>query len=225
VRTVLADARLALGDEESAILELRAAHQTFERLGAVADDRKATAALRTLAGAVDTGASDAATVQRTFMFTDIVDSTPLLEAIGDDAWLHLRRWHDETLRGLFARHRGQEVDDAGDGFFVAFDDAGQALACAVEILRTLTGHRRAHGFSPSVRVGLHAAPAIRHGTGYRGRGVHTAARIGAQAVGGEILASVETIAAAGTTLATSERREVKLKGLAAPVEVASVLWG
>lgn len=55
---MLADARLALGDEESAALELRAAHETFERLGAVVDDRKATAALRALAGAVDMGASD-----------------------------------------------------------------------------------------------------------------------------------------------------------------------
>jgi class 3 adenylate cyclase len=223
-RVALADAELALGDAESAALELRAAHQTFERLGAVADDRRAAAALRALAGTVETAASEGANVVRTFMFTDIVDSTPLLEAIGDDAWLHVRRWHDETLRGLFARHRGEEVDHAGDGFFVSFEDAAQALECAVEIQRTLTEHRRAHGFSPSVRVGLHSSAAIRRGAGYHGRGVHTAARIGAQARGGEILASAETVVEATTELPTSESRTVKLKGVAAPVDIVSVLW-
>jgi class 3 adenylate cyclase len=223
-RVLLADAQLDLGDSESAALELRAAHQTFERLGAVADDRRATAALRALAGAVDTDASDAATVVRTFMFTDIVDSTPLVEAIGDEAWVHVRRWHDETLRGLFAQHRGEEIDHAGDGFFVSFENAARALACAVEIQRTLSEHRRAHGFSPTLRVGLHACSAIRRGSGYGGKGVHTAARIGAHAGGGEILASAETFAQAATELPTSERRAVKLKGIAAPVEVAVVDW-
>ena len=223
-RVLLADGQLALGDAESAALELRAAHQTFERLGAIVDDREATTALRALAGAVDTSAAETASVVRTFMFTDIVDSTPLVEAIGDEGWLHVRRWHDETLRRLFAQHRGEEVDDAGDGFFVSFEDAGQALSCAVEIQRTLAEHRRAHGFSPSVRVGLHSASAIRRGSGYRGKGVHAAARIGAQARGGEIVASVETLDAAATGLPTLERREVKLKGIAEPVEVAAVGW-
>jgi class 3 adenylate cyclase len=223
-RLVLADAQLALGDVESAALELRAAHQTFERLGAVPDDRKAVAALRSIAGAVESAASDGAEVVRTFMFTDIVDSTPLAEAIGDEAWVHLRRWHDETLRGLFARHRGEEVDHAGDGFFVSFEDADQALSCAVEIQRTLTEHRRGHGFSPSVRIGLHTCAAIRRGSGYQGKGVHTAARIGAQAQTGEIIASTETLAGIETGLPISERRTVKLKGIAAPVELATILW-
>jgi class 3 adenylate cyclase len=223
-RHVLADAHLALGDAESAALELKAAHQTFERLGAVPDDRRVVAALRSIAGPVESAASDAAQVVRTFMFTDIVDSTPLAEAIGDDAWVHLRRWHDETLRGLFARHRGEEVDHAGDGFFVAFEDAADALSCAVEIQRMLTEHRRGHGFAPSVRIGLHTCAAIRRGSGYQGKGVHTAARIGAHARNGEVVASAETLAGIETELPISERRTVKLKGIAAPVEVAAILW-
>jgi class 3 adenylate cyclase len=42
-------------------------------------------------------------------------------ALGDEAWDHLLRWHDHTLRSLFARHGGEEVNRIGDGFFVAFD--------------------------------------------------------------------------------------------------------
>ncbi len=224
VRVLVADAQLALGDEDSAALELRAAHGTFERLGAVADDRRATATLRELTGAVEMVASDAAAVVRTFMFTDIVDSTPLVEAIGDEAWVHVQRWHDGTLRALFANHQGEEVDHAGDGFFVSFETAAQALACAVEIQRTLSEHRRAHGFSPTLRIGLHSSSAMRHGFDYHGKGVHAAARIGAHARGGEIVASVETLAHAATALPTSEPRVVQLKGIAAPVDVVTVLW-
>lgn len=223
-RLVLADAQLALGDPESAALELRAAHQTFERLGAVPDDRQVVAALRSLAGGVELAASDAVEVVRTFMFTDIVDSTPLAEAIGDDAWIHVLRWHDETLRGLFARHRGEEVDHTGDGFFVSFPDAEHAISCAVEIQRTLTEHRRGHGFSPSVRIGLHTSTAIRRGSNYHGKGIHTAARIGEQAQSGEIVASAETLAQVEQGVPTSKRRSVQLKGIAAPVELAAIPW-
>ena len=40
-------------------------------------------------------------VEKTFMFTDIERSTNLVEALGDEAWQGLLRWHDETLRSLF----------------------------------------------------------------------------------------------------------------------------
>jgi class 3 adenylate cyclase len=151
-----------------------------------------------------------------------VRSTNLLEAIGDDAFADLVRWHDQTLRALFAEYAGEEVDHAGDGFFVAFDDARTALDCAVAIQRRLAEQRRTQGFAPQVRIGLHRTEALRSGSDYRGRGVHTAARIGGHAEGGEILGSVETIA--GQPHVHGEPRRLELKGLAEPVEVAAVSW-
>ncbi len=161
---------------------------------------------------------------RTFLFTDIVKSTALVEAIGDEAWEDLVQWHDETLRRLFVKHRGEEIDHGGDGFFIAFDDNGRALDCAVDIQRTLTEHRRAHGFSPQVRIGVHTCEATRSGLDYRGKGVHVAGRIAAEAQGGEILASAETVSEAQIGFATTELRTVKLKGLAAPVRVVGIIW-
>ena len=52
-------------------------------------------------------------VQKTFMFTDIEGSTNLVEALGDEAWQGVLRWHDETLRSLFAEHKGEEVVGTG----------------------------------------------------------------------------------------------------------------
>jgi class 3 adenylate cyclase len=163
-------------------------------------------------------------VTRTFLFTDIVNSTSLLEAIGDEAWGDLCQWHDQTLRSLFAAGGGEEIDHAGDGFFVAFADAAAALECAVAIQHRLSEHRRQHGFAPQVRIGVHAAPARQAGAGYRGKGVHEAARVAALAEGGEILTTPATLADAGDRFAADSPRAVEVKGIREPVEVVSVSW-
>jgi class 3 adenylate cyclase len=161
--------------------------------------------------------------RRTFMFTDIVKSTNLVETLGDESWDHLLRWHDETLRSLFRSHRGEEVNRLGDGFFVAFGAPQAAAECAIGIQRALDKHRREHGFSPQVRIGLHEAEATRKEHDYQGKGVHVAARIGAMADGGEILASRGVVACLGR-LALSSPRPSTLKGLSEPVEVVSIGW-
>ena len=161
-------------------------------------------------------------VIKTFVFTDIVGSTQLIEAIGDDAWEVLSRWHDEMLRSLVAAHNGEVIDTAGDGFFIGFDSPDAALACAVAIQRRLDEHRKANGFAPRLRIGVHASEATQTLREFRGKGVHEAARIGALAGAGEILASVGT--AAGSKYPTGEPREVALKGIAESVEVVVVDW-
>jgi class 3 adenylate cyclase len=111
----------------------------------------------------------------------------------------------------------------GDGFFVAFEDPGSAVRCAVAVQRALAEHRRAHGFALLVRIGVHAGEATRRGQDYGGGEVHKAARIAALAEGGEILASQETLAAADG-FRVGETRKVTLKGFPEPVPVASIEW-
>ena len=161
-------------------------------------------------------------VERTFMFTDIVKSTNLVEAMGDEAWETLLRWHDETLRALFATHRGEEVTATGDGFFVAFESPDEAVACAVAIQRRLADQRRTQGFAPQVRIGLHAAGATQVGDNFTGKGVHEASRIAGLAEGGQIVASRATTA--GGRFEVSEARTVDIRGIAEPVEVVTVDW-
>jgi class 3 adenylate cyclase len=162
-------------------------------------------------------------VMKTFMFTDIVKSTNLAEALGDEAWANLLRWHDETLRSLFSAHQGKEVVATGDGFFVGFDSPEAALACAVAIQRRLASHSMQSGFAPQVRIGLHASEAAQVGQNYLGKGVHEAARIAALAQGGEIQASKATVGG-NPGYSLSEPRVVTLKGISEPVEVITVDW-
>lgn len=220
-RMVLGEAAAIVGDHERAKLDLDAARSTFQRLGATADTVRAGELLMRTADR--SMATPAPTARRTFMFTDIVRSTNLIDVIGDDAWTNLLAWHDRTIRALLAEHGGDEVDHAGDGFFVAFRDARDAMACAVAIRRTMRDHRRGHGFAPQVRIGLHTADAKRQGTSYKGRGVHIAARIGSLAGADEILVSRDVLSAAGDAYPNIDVRLEQVRGIKTPIEIAAVL--
>ncbi|MGQ0608477.1 MAG: adenylate/guanylate cyclase domain-containing protein [Chloroflexota bacterium] len=219
-RVSLGEAFLGSGNRDEATMELHAAVATFEHLGAAPEAARAAALLRSAAEA--TSAGPARRAVRTFMFTDIVRSTNLIEAIGDEAWARLLGWHDEMLRALLAEHGGKEIHHAGDGFFVAFPSADAALGCALAIRRQLEEHRRRNGFAPSIRIGLHSAEAVVTPTGFEGRGVHVAARIGALAGADEIVVSTDVLDAAETQPERGEVREERLRGIAKPVTIATL---
>jgi len=216
-RELLAGAYGDLGDQDGAELELTAARASFERIGA---ERAADRVARLLSRA----STEPRTAVRTFMFTDIVDSTRLVEMLGDEQWESLLTWHDRTLRQCFDARAGEEVKHEGDGFFVAFAEPDNALKCACSIQRSLRDHRRDHGFAPRVRIGIHAAEATDRGGDYGGHGVHTTARIAAAAGAGEIIASREALDAASDAFRAYDERALELKGFAEPVTVATVDW-
>jgi class 3 adenylate cyclase len=220
-RTRLAEACVADGDHETAVLELQSARSAFQRLGAVIDLRRAVQTLERLQR------GPAAAMERetkTFMFTDIEKSTALVEALGDEAWQDLLRLHDRTLRTLFAEYGGEEINSTGDGFFVAFDEADRALEAAAAIQRRLLDQRRTGGFPIRVRIGVHSAEATKRGADYGGRGIHVAARVAALAGGGEIVASDETVGEGPWRERASAPREEVLKGIHEPVRVVSIAW-
>jgi len=160
-------------------------------------------------------------VLKTFMFTDIVGSTNLVEVLGDEAWDTLLQWHNTALREVFAAHEGEEISTTGDGFFVSFDSPDQAVEAAMAIQRRLAEHRRSAGFAPQVRIGLHASDATRVAGDFRGKGVHEAARIASLAGGSEIVASSGTV---GEGHRVSGARTETLKGLSEPIDVVTVEW-
>ena len=221
-RLGVAEAARATGNDDRAAMEARAARQTFERLGARLDARAASVALGEEPG--QGGDQPASRTTKVFVFTDIVKSTNLVEAIGDDAWHDLERWHDSMIRSLVAAHRGTVVSTLGDGFFVAFDSPTDAIGAAVSIQRELRAHRRMHGFAPQVRIGLHRAEATVVGDNYSGGAVHLAARIGSLAGAGEIVVSRETAELAGGDVGRSTPELVTLKGFAEPIEVVRIAW-
>ena len=162
--------------------------------------------------------------RKALLFTDLARSTNLVEAIGDDAWQNLSEWMDGEMRRLFELHAGREVDHAGDGFFVTFDAASDAIECAIDVQRRLQSQRRLHGYAPQVRIGVHYGEVNEAGlTSVRGAVVHRAARLCAAAEPDTILASREALEAADRRAA--RYRKIDLKGVAEPIEAAEVAWG
>lgn len=210
-----AQARMSLGltfrrqgDEHAATTELEAALGAFERLGAKVDAVRAAEALGKLQA------------RRTFLFTDIVDSSRLLATLGDEKWKKLLARHDQVIRERVAESGGEVIKQTGDGFFASFENPKAAIEAAVAIQRALD----AEIFAPDVRIGVHAGTAFQSGADYGGQGVHTAARIGEAAGPAEILVSRETLDGGGSAFRVSESRQQDLKGFEQPIELVAVDW-
>ena len=213
-----AEARMLLGvafrrqgDEHAATAELEAALATFGRLGARLDQERASELL----GRLET--------RRTFLFTDIVDSTRLLDTLGDEKWKKLLARHDALLKEQIVERGGEVIKQTGDGFFAAFDNPKAAVEAAVGIQRALAEEI----FAPDVRIGAHSGGAFYTDaelSDYGGEGVHVAARIGAAAGPAEILFSRETLDGVGAAFRVSEPRSAELQGFDKPVELVSVEW-
>jgi class 3 adenylate cyclase len=147
------------------------------------------------------------------MFSDIEESTALNERIGDRAYVRLIGKHDKSVRKLVDKHDGYVVKSQGDGFMVAFTRAEQAVRCGIDIQRSL--EKQPNGIR--VRIGIHVGKSVLRGDDLFGRNVAMAARVAAQADGGEILvSSAVCVAIEGANecedIAIDGGRETELKG-------------
>jgi adenylate cyclase len=154
----------------------------------------------------------------TLVFTDIEESTPLNERLGDDGWVRVLAAHDALVRSRVERYRGQVVKSSGDGFMVAFRDPEAACRAAVGIQKDLrrTLDPRLRVVAPvRVRIGIHTGEVISKDGDYFGRNVAMAARVGALATGGEVLATAAVAESLDEDAAVElvEMGEVELKGL------------
>jgi class 3 adenylate cyclase len=145
-------------------------------------------------------------VLATVMFTDIVSSTEHAARLGDREWAALLERHHVIVRQQLARHRGREIDTAGDGFFASFDGPARAIRCAVSIRDAVAE------LGVAVRIGLHSGECERIDGGLRGVAVHLGARIGASAAPGEVLVSStvhDLVAGSGIAFEDVGTRELK----------------
>lgn len=153
------------------------------------------------------------------LFSDIEGSTVLANTLGDREWMDVLGWHNERVRAAIADSHGYEVKAQGDGFMVAFASPRDAVTCALALQRGLES--APFGFPLRVRVGIHHGKALVEDDDFFGRTVIAAARIAAQASGGEILVS-DAVRSANQTAKFEGPRSVSLKGFDEPWLVFSV---
>jgi class 3 adenylate cyclase len=163
----------------------------------------------------------------TILFTDVEGSTALTERLGDAKAREVLRNHERIVREALRAHGGAEVKAMGDGFMASFSSATRALECAIAMQRAFAVHDDEHPETPiRVRIGLNAGEPIAEDEDLFGTAVILAARIAAQAQGGEILASdVVRQLVAGKGFQFADRGEVALRGFEDPVRLYEVRWG
>ena len=182
------------------------------------DWHRALAAIERFIESLDDVMPESDRVLATVLFSDIVGSTELAASVGDAAWRSIVDRHHASVRREIARHRGREIDTAGDGFFAAFDGPARAIRCAVAMREALAE------LELNVRIGLHAGECERVGSGLRGLAVNIGARIGALAAAGEILVSStirDLVAGSGITFEDAGTHE--LKGVPDPWQLYRVV--
>lgn len=159
------------------------------------------------------------------LFSDIEESTALNERIGDRAWVRLISSHDKLVGSLVQRRSGHVVKSQGDGFMIAFARAEQAVRCAVDIQHALhrDAKRKRHA-EIRVRIGIHMGRSVRRGDDLFGRNVAMAARVAAQAVGGQVLVSepVRDALRACADIGFGDGHDVELKGFSGTYRLFAV---
>ncbi len=161
-------------------------------------------------------------------FSDVVGSTNYFARFGDRAGRALQQRHIDMLQEQLPATSGRIVDTAGDGAFMCFPTADQAIEALSTLQLKLVEFNasRAPEHHLLVRVGIHFGPALTDGAVVTGDSVNLCARVTATAEA----SSIRVTKAAFMELASARRLRckalpsVELKGIANPVEILEFAW-
>ena len=193
-----ADALQAYQDARSTLVEelgIEPGERLRELERAVLAQDPALAAPAAPPGVGDGGrdAGDLPTGVVTFLLTDIEGSSGLWEADAE-AMAAALELHDELIAQTVNEHGGRllKAKGEGDATLTVFRRASDAVACAVELQRTLHGASWPGGLDLRVRVALHTGEAHEREGDYFGPALNRAARLRSVARGGATVMSQAT---------------------------------
>jgi serine/threonine protein kinase/TolB-like protein/Flp pilus assembly protein TadD len=159
------------------------------------------------------------------MFTDMVGYSALAQE-NESLAIELLEVHRQLLRPLFPKHRGKEIETAGDAFFVEFSSALGAVKCAIEIQKMLFERNQKVDAKRRIvlRIGLHVGDVVHIGKHVHGDGVNIAARLEPLSAAGGICISEDVARQIQNKidLPLTKQGTKNLKNIKAPVEVYSV---
>lgn len=156
-------------------------------------------------------------VAMTVVFTDLEGFTSFTAAHGDEAALALLQDHQREAGPVIRREGGRIVKRIGDGLLCTFADPQGGLRAAVGLLDAAPEPLR-------LRAGVHTGEAIASTDDVIGHVVNVAARVTGTAVGGQAVATLEAVEAAGPTpgVVYGRVKVRRLKGLAERVTLVEL---
>jgi class 3 adenylate cyclase/tetratricopeptide (TPR) repeat protein len=174
----------------------------------------------------------------TLLFSDLVGSTPLAEAVQPETMRDLYRAYRDVAHGAVERYGGQVIQFQGDGIVACFghpeaheDDARRAVLAGLALLRATPAVARQQRLDVQVRVGVHTGMAVvanfgAASVGERGTIVGTppnvAARLQSVAAPGTLVVSDVTHHLIEADFETTSLGLHELKGITRPIEVFTV---
>ena len=148
-------------------------------------------------------------------FLDITGYTRLTQEWGDDRAANLASTVERLVQRISAQRGGKTIKWLGDGVMFYFDEPGDGVLAALEMVDGLVGAEL-----PPAHVGLHTGPVLFQEGDYFGQTVNLSARIGEYAGPGEVLVSQAVAEASeGKGIRFGEVGSVELKGVSGPVHL------
>lgn len=170
------------------------------------------------------------TVNLAILFADVSGSTKLFETLGDATARIKVSECLETLTDVTKTHHGTVIKTIGDEIMCTFPTADDAADAACEmheaLLEDITEGTGGEATVIKIRVGMHYGPAIMEGGDVFGDAVNVAARMAAQAKGGQIITTQSTVDLLKPTLRASTRfvDRAPIKGKKEEIEIYEIIW-
>ena len=162
------------------------------------------------------------------MFADVAGSTQLFEVMGDDKARATIAETLELLTNVINGHNGTVIKTIGDEVMCTFPEPDDSANAATEMQETLEDANdiREDGPEIKIRIGMHFGPALLEGGDVFGDAVNVAARMAAQAKGGQIITTKTTIDLLDPVTQASSRfvDHAPIKGKKDVIEIYEIIW-
>ncbi len=169
------------------------------------------------------------TTNMAILFADVSGSTRLFEVLGDvTARVKVSECLD-ILTEVTKNYNGTVIKTIGDEIMCTFPTADEAANASVEMHEELLDDVT-EGVSDttqlSIRVGFHFGPAIMEGGDVFGDAVNVAARMAAQAKGGQIITTQSSVELLAPMIRAATRfvDRAPIKGKKEEIEIYEIIW-
>lgn len=151
------------------------------------------------------------------VFTDVEGFTRFTSRFGDEAALALLADHNRVIGPIVRSRGGRVVKRIGDGLMLSFPSPEAAVHSALDLVDVPPGPLR-------LRAGVHSGEAVVTADDVIGHDVNVAARVAAEARGGQVLATVAVREAVGELRGVEfgRARRRSFKGVGESVSVCPV---
>ena len=164
----------------------------------------------------------------TILFADVVGSTQLYEAMGDEGARATVQKCVDIMKEATEQYGGSVIKTMGDEVMSTFPSADDAMNAGSQMQKRITNNDQLtdDGVPVAIRIGCHFGPVVVEDRDIFGAAVHTANRMTSQAKAGQIITTAITVEQLSGEWRSLVRQIdiARMRGQSNEVAVYEVLW-